>query len=165
MSIAQSLLPEYDFEMAAARKHIERVPGDQMGWQPHTKSMTLGRLATHVAEIPGWVASTFLGEELNLAGDGSPRPPAPSHPAEILALFDRLNAQAREALAQAPDEAFEKPWSLKFGERLLFTEPKGSVYRRWVISHLIHHRAQLGVYLRMLDVQVPGTYGPSADEG
>jgi uncharacterized damage-inducible protein DinB len=164
MSIAQSLLPEYDFEMASARKHLERVPGDDLGWQPHPKSMTLGRLAGHLAEIPGWVGSAFLHDSLNLAGDGSPRPAPPATPEAILAHFDRLVAAGREALAGASDEDMGKPWSLMMGERVLFTMPKGDVYRRWVISHLIHHRAQLGVYLRLKDIEIPGSYGPSADE-
>lgn len=164
MSIAQSLLPEYDFEMASARKHLERVPGDDLGWQPHGKSMTLVRLAGHVSEIPGWVSSAFLSDSLNLAGDGSPRTAPPADPQAILALFDRLAAAGRDALASASDEDMEKPWSLLMGERVLFTMTKGEVYRRWVINHLIHHRAQLGVYLRLKNIEIPGTYGPSADE-
>lgn len=164
MSIAQSLLPEFDFEMAAARKVLERVPGDDLGWKPHEKSMTMGRLATHVAEVPGWVISTFTSDSLDLAGDGGSRPAPPTDPEGILALFDRLVAAGREALAGASDEDMAKPWSLMMGEQVFFTMPKAEVYRRWVINHLIHHRAQLGVYLRLNDIPVPGIYGPSADE-
>jgi uncharacterized damage-inducible protein DinB len=167
MSLSAMLLPEYDHEMAGVRKTLERVPLERGDWAPHAKSMKLGALASHLAEIPGWVASTFASSELDLAPPDGPKYESRLHTSreELLAAFDEAVVKGRAALAAASDEDFGKPWSMLMGGQLLFTMPKGAVIRTWVLSHAIHHRAQLGVYLRLLGIPVPGLYGPSADEG
>ena len=163
MSIAESLLPEFDEEMAATRRVLERVPDGRIDWTPHEKSMPLGRLASHVAEIPDWGANAVGQEGLSF----DPATFVPRNlktTAENLALFDGAVKAARAALAAAPDADFAKPWSLKMGDKVMFTHTRGAVYRRFCISHMVHHRAQLGVYLRLLGVALPGIYGPTADE-
>lgn len=166
MSLSQMLLPEFDHEMAGARKTLERVPLERGEWAPHTKSMTLGRLASHVAEIPGWAAMTMHTDELDIAPVGGPAYESKvfSDRAEMLAAFDQAVADGRAALAAATDDAFARHWAMLMGGQQIFSMPKAAVIRTWVLSHLIHHRAQLGVYLRLLDVPVPGLYGPSADD-
>lgn len=166
MPIRDALLPEFDHEMATTRRLLERVPDGQPEWRPHPKSSPLGRLSTHIAELPGWVVNTITRTELDLAPpDGKAWTPLIlGATREVLALFDRNVAEARAALAAADDVAFAVGWSLKMGPRVIFTQPRAAVYRSFVMSHLIHHRAQLGVYLRLLGVPVPGSYGPSADE-
>lgn len=163
MAISASLLPEFDHEMATSRTVIERVPEDKYGWKPHEKSMTAGRLASHVAEMPAWATSSITQDSLDLAGgykpfDGSSR-------AEVLALFDKNVVAARAAIAGCSDETFMKNWTLKMGDKTLMTMPKVAVVRTFVMNHVIHHRGQLSVYLRELNVSVPSIYGPSADEG
>lgn len=166
MTIAQSMLPEFDHEMATTRRILECVPEGKGDWRPHPKSMPLARLAGHVAELPGWTGSVFGATELDFAPAGA----APMQPtlfttrAAILELFDANVAKARAALAQAPDASLMADWSLKMGGRVLFTMPRIAVQRTMVMNHVIHHRAQLGVYLRLLDVAIPGSYGPSADD-
>jgi uncharacterized damage-inducible protein DinB len=162
MSIGQSLLPEFDQEMAGTRKSLERVPEGKTEWKPHPKSMTLGRLAGHLAELPVWIVETMQRDELTL--DGSFKPFISSSPAELLAMFDAKVAEARALLAKATDEDFMKPWSLIAGGQKVFTMPKIAVVRGMVLNHIIHHRGQLTVYLRLNDVPVPSLYGPSADE-
>ena len=162
MSIAQSLLPEFDQEMANTRKMLERVPEDRFSYQPDPKSMTMGRLASHVAEMPGWGVFTMQMDSLDLAGNFTPFQPTNS--AELLAGFDKNISEARAAIAGAADEAFMQPWSLKMGDHTLFTMPRIAVIRSMVMNHIIHHRAQLTVYFRLNGVPVPGMYGPSADE-
>ena len=162
MSIAQSLLPEFDQEMANTRKMLERVPDDKYSYKPDPKSMTMGRLATHVAEMPSWGVFTMQMDSLDLKGD-FPRF-TPTNGRELLAGFDKNIADARAAIAAASDEDFMKPWSLKMGDHVIFTMPRVAVIRSMVMNHIIHHRAQLSVYLRLNGVAVPGMYGPSADE-
>lgn len=162
MSIAQSLLPEFDQEMAGTRTTLERVPEDKFSYQPDPKSMTMGRLAAHVAEMPGWGVFAMKGDSLDLAGDFKPF--TPKNRAELLAGFDKNIAEARAAIAAGSDEAFMQPWSLKMGDQVLFTMPRIAVIRSMVMNHTIHHRAQLTVYFRLNGVPVPGLYGPSADE-
>lgn len=166
MSLAQSLLPEFDHEMASTRKTLERVPEDRSEWRPHPKSFTMLALASHVATIPYYVPYTFKSESLDVAPvDGPPmRPPELKTRAELLASFDQGVAEAREALTAALDEAMLQPWTLLSGGKTIFTMPRVAVLRAMVLNHLIHHRAQLGVYLRLCDVPVPSIYGPSADE-
>jgi len=166
MSMADLLLPEFDEEMAAARRMLERVPDGQTTWQPHPKSMTLGRLATHIAEIPEWTVNTLTRSELDIAPAGAPpfRPRVVESTAERLQLFDTNVAAARSALAAVPDPEFAKLWTFKRGGQAIWTRPRYEVFRRMAMSHLVHHRAQLGVYLRLREVAIPGTYGPSADE-
>ncbi len=162
MSISQGLLPEFDQEMAGTRKTLERVPEGKTEWQPHPKSMTLGRLAGHLAELPVWIVETMQRDELSL--DGSFTPFISSSPAELLAMFDAKVAEARALLSEATDEDFMKPWSLIVRGQKAFTMPKIAVVRGMVLNHMIHHRGQLTVYLRLNDVPVPSLYGPSADE-
>jgi len=164
MTTAASLLPEFDAEMASTRRMLEAVPQKEFGWKPHEKSMSLGRLATHLAELPILISHTFRKEEMDMAGpDAMPRGRVAGSREELLELLDRHVSMAREALAAAADEAFHEPWTLRAGSQVILTEPRAAVYRRWGISHMIHHRGQLGVYLRLLDLPVPGAYGPSAD--
>jgi len=161
MSIAQSLLPEFDQEMANTRKMLERVPDDKYSYKPDPKSMTMGRLATHVAEMPSWGVFTMQMDSLDLKGD-FPRF-TPTNGRELLAGFDKNIAEARAAIAGASDADFMKPWSLKMGEQVLMTAPRGETARQH-LNHLIHHRGQLTVYLRLVDVPLPQVYGPTADE-
>lgn len=167
MSLSEMLLPEFDQEMASTRTVLERVPENHLDYKPHEKSMTLGRLAGHVAEIPSWATVTIDEDELDFApADGSKWEPfLPSSTAELLEKFDGFVVAARAALAGCSDEAFGKPWKLLSGGHEIFTLPKIAVVRAFVLSHMIHHRAQLGVYLRLNDIPLPSIYGPSADEG
>ena len=166
MSISKSILPEFDHEMATSRRVLERIVDDKFSWKPHEKSMTLGELATHVATIPSWTPMTFDRDELDLAPPGQPAyrlEPAKSRD-EVLAAFDKNVASARAALEAATDENWQGKWSLLNGGKTIFTLPRTAVMRGFILSHSIHHRAQLGVYLRLLDLPVPSMYGPSADE-
>lgn len=167
MSISKSILPEFDHEMANTRKSLERVPDGKFDWKPHEKSMTLGALSSHVANIPGWTASTFVGDELDVQPEGAEpyREEEAKTASELLAMFDKNAAAARAALEAATDEDWQGKWSLKMAGKTFFTLPRTAVMRGFILSHLIHHRAQLGVYLRLLDIPVPAIYGPSADEG
>ena len=165
--IVEALLAEFDREMASTRKSLARVPWDRFDWKPHPKSMTLGRLATLLAEIPAWVPATLERESLDLAppGDRPFQPAFVSSSREVLELFDRNVEVARLALAKATEEGFGQPWSLLSGGKTIFTLPRLEVLRSLVLNHSVHHRAQLGVYLRLNDLPVPAIYGPSADEG
>lgn len=163
MAIADALLPEFDHEMTVTRKLLERVPDGQFDWKPHPKSMTLGQLAQHVATIPRWGAVTLAQREFDLASNEAP--PQPTTRAELLAIFDGHVRNARAALAGKGDGEMTAPWTLKRANSVVFSMPRTAVWRSFVMSHLIHHRAQLGVYLRMHDVPLPSVYGPSADEG
>jgi len=166
MPLAELLLPEFDEEMAATRRVLERVPDGKSSWQPHPKSMTLGRLATLVAELPGWVVNTITRDELDIMPPGGPPPKfeALASTQQILALFDKNAKGARAALAKTTDAEFKKPWTFKVGGRAVDTSAKYTVYRRTVINHLAHHRGQLTVYLRLNGAPVPSVYGPTADE-
>jgi len=167
MAIRDALLPEFDQEMANTRKTLERVPNDKFGWRPHEKSGTMGWLAGHVANLPSWASFTMGQDELDLAPGGKPvqPPPPPANTGQLLEMFDKNAAAARAAIAGAGDDEFMKPWSLLMAGKAVMTLPKASVLRSFVMNHLIHHRAQLGVYLRLNNVPVPAIYGPSADEG
>jgi len=160
MTIAGALLPEFDHEMATTRKVLERVPSAKGAWKPHQKSFPLGHLAQLVARMPGWITLTLLHTELDLAT-------YPGYSLEttltLLAEFDRHVREARAALAAASDADLSVPWTLRNGERVFMTMPRGVVVRNH-INHLVHHRGQLSVYLRLLDVPVPSIYGPTADE-
>src|SRR5438876_1180105 len=151
MAINQALLPEFDMEMANTRKTLERIPEDKLGWKPHEKSMTLGRLAGHVAEMPGWTPPTIFQDSLDIAPAGSPpyQGMTATSRDQALAEFDKNVAAARAAIAGATDENLMKPWSLLKTGQTMFTMPKIAVIRSMVMNHLIHHRAQLGVYLRL----------------
>jgi uncharacterized damage-inducible protein DinB len=166
MGLSESLLPEFDNEMANTRKTLERVPYDKFDWKPHPKSTAMGGLATHLSNIPTWVGYTIDQDSLDLAPGGKPLPPADpiKSEAELLAAFDDNVVKARSAIAGVSDEELFKPWSLMSNGNTLLTMPKIAVLRGFVMNHLIHHRAQLGVYLRLNDIPVPSIYGPSADE-
>ncbi|MGE5114118.1 MAG: DinB family protein [Acidobacteriaceae bacterium] len=166
MALRDALLPEFDREMAGTRKVLERVPEDKLGWKPHEKSGTLGWLAAHVARLPQWASMTLTTEELDNSPPGGepPRPNLPTSRQELLDWFDKLSLEARNALANASDEDMLKGWTLLKGGQKLFTMPRAAVLRSFVMNHLIHHRGQLTVYLRMNGAPLPGLYGPSADE-
>ncbi len=166
MASNANLLSEFDQEFASTRKILERVPEGKLGWKPHEKSMTLGRLATHLTELPLWCTHTFTRTELDLAPPGAPpyQPPTLATRSEILSALDTNLTPARAALAAATDADLMVPWSLKRGGEVIFTLPRIAVYRSFVMNHMIHHRAQLGVYLRLNDVPLPSLYGPTADE-
>ena len=167
MKLSETLLPEFDHEMANTRRTLERIPEDKFNWKPHEKSTTMGGLAVHLANIPAWALNTINDDSLDIAPPGvapSRNPPAGSR-TEILEVFDQNVAAARAAVAGASDEQFLNPWSLLSGGKTIFTLPRIAVMRSMVMSHSIHHRAQLGVYLRLNNVPVPAIYGPSADEG
>lgn len=166
MAISESLLPEFDHEMTNTRKTLERVPDGKSDWKPHAKSMAMGGLATHVGNIPTWANYTIDQDSLDLAPSGEPLPQTPvaNSTAELLTTFDENVAKARAAIANASDAEFFKPWTLMNNGNPILTMPKVAVLRSFVMNHLIHHRAQLGVYLRLNDVAVPSIYGPSADE-
>jgi uncharacterized damage-inducible protein DinB len=167
MPISQMILPEFEHEMANTRKTLERVPDDKFAWKPHEKSMSLGGLSTHLGNIPSWTGNTFAADELDIAPPGQPpyRLEEAKSTAELLEAFDKNVASAREALEAATDEDWQGKWSLLSGGKVILTLPRVAVMRGFILSHSIHHRAQLGVYLRLLDVPVPSIYGPSADEG
>ncbi len=159
-TISESFLTELDSEMPTTRRLLERVPSDRGSWKPHPKSFSLGHLAQLVARMPGWLTLTMKQTQLDLSG-------APAYSLEttetLLSEFDRLVKEAREVLAAAKDEDYAIPWSLAAGGHVLFTLPRLAVMRQ-NINHLMHHRGQLTVYLRLLDVPLPSIYGPTADE-
>jgi uncharacterized damage-inducible protein DinB len=163
MTINQAILPEFDIEMANTRKSLERVPDDKLSFKPHPKSATLGGLATHLATINHWAEAIFGQDSFDVST--APRTEEMKSRAEILASFDQTTAVARKAIASANDAHFLKPWTLKAGGNTVFTMPRVAVVRSFLLNHGIHHRAQLGVYLRLNDIAVPSIYGPSADEG
>ena len=152
--------------MANTRKALDRVPEAKFTWKPHEKSMPMGRLATHLAELAGWVSTTLGTESLDFAPPGAPpyQPVIAASHAELMALFDKNAAAARAAIAAAGDPQWMVPWSLLMGGKTLFSMPRIAVYRGMAMNHIIHHRGQLAVYLRLNDVPVPALYGPSADE-
>lgn len=166
MALRDALLGEFDQEMASTRKTLERVPEDRFAWTPHEKSGSMVWLAGHLANLPSWASLTIDQDEFDLAPGGkSPEPPPPpTTTADLLDMFDKNAAAARAAIARATDEDLGRPWSLLQDGKTLMTVPKVAVLRSFVFNHMIHHRAQLGVYLRLNDIAVPSVYGPSADE-
>ena len=167
MPLNQALLPEFDQEMANTRKTLERVPEGKFEWKPHQKSFSMVALATHLATLPSWGVVTIQNDSFDLAPEGEPPPknePAKSV-VELLERFDRSVAATREALSAASDEDLIKTWTLLKGGVAIFSLPRVAALRSFVMNHNIHHRAQLGVYLRLNDIPVPSIYGPSADEG
>jgi uncharacterized damage-inducible protein DinB len=167
MTISQALLPEFDHEMANTRKSLERIPDDKFNWSPHPKSPTLGWLASHLSSLPHWTSVAMENDSLDLAPPGAPpaREPEPRSRQEILARFDKNVADARAALVRASDTHLQSPWTLLKGGKTIMTLPRVAVVRSFVMNHMIHHRAQLGVYFRLNNIPVPALYGPSADEG
>lgn len=163
MTFCQTLTVDYEEEVKNTRKLLERVPLDDAhrGYQPHPKSMALDRLATHVAELPGWPKFALESELMEMPTDYKPH--IAGSTAELLEIFDKAAEEGRTAIAGATDEAMQKNWTFRFGEVFSMTEPRPNVIRSFV-NHLVHHRAQLGVYLRLNGIPIPGMYGPSADE-
>ena len=162
MSMIEALLPEFDREMTTTRKVLERVPNESLAWKPHPKSFSIGELASHVAALPTFATETLNRSEFEI---GNLRPPValPSR-TDVLAAFDASTGAARAALAGKSDAELMAIWTLKRNGTPLYSMPKAVVLRSLVMSHVIHHRGQLSVYLRLLDVPVPSIYGPSADE-
>ena len=166
MPINQTLLPEFDQEMANTRKTLALVPDDKLDWRPHRKSWTMRELASHVANLPTWTAITLNQDSIDVAPreGGQPQQVPVGSQKELLERFDQNIMPAREAIASASDEQFMKPWTLLSGGEKVFTMPRSAVLRSFVLNHMIHHRAQLGIYLRLIDVPLPAIYGPSADD-
>ena len=164
MPLIDSLLPEFDREMGLTRRALERAPDGQFDWKPHPTSVTLGRLAEHLSEMPLWATTTMTERELDMT---APRPPGyapPATRAATLAQFDKHLREGRGNVAGKTDGEFLAPWTLKAGGKEVFTMPKIAVLRNFVLNHMIHHRGQFTVYLRMLEIPVPSIYGPSGDE-
>lgn len=165
MAIAQSLLPEFDHEMSTTRALLERVPEDRAAWKPHPRSTALGDLAAHLAQLPGMASMVIGQDEVDMNPPGEPgfTPPGFSTTAALLETFDANVARARAAIAGAADEAMGVTWSLKSGGHAIFSMPRVAVLRSFVMNHVIHHRGQLSVYLRLNEVPLPSIYGPTAD--
>jgi uncharacterized damage-inducible protein DinB len=163
MSIAQSMLPEFDHEMSNTRTTLARIPLDKLEWKPDPKSMSLGQLAVHVTEMVGWGTMTLETESLAM-NPGDHTPFKITSKEQLLGEFDKNAAGLRAALSSASDEDLMKMWTLKIGGTVLFSMPKAAVMRSMIMNHIIHHRAQLTVYYRLNGVPVPALYGPSADE-
>jgi uncharacterized damage-inducible protein DinB len=162
MTISQSLLPEYDREMANTRRLLELVPDGKFDYKPHPKSMTMAQLATHIAWFPSWAKDTLSGGGIDIPADF--KPPLAKSRAELLAMFDESVGVARKKLESTSDAEWSKVWTLSFAGKKLMEMPRIEVMRGMVLNHMIHHRGQLGVYLRLNEVAIPGMYGPSADE-
>jgi hypothetical protein len=163
MSISELLLPEFDAEMKTTRITLERVPFDKQDFAPHTKSMPLGKLAPHVAELVGFGATVLTTPGLDFAASASrPRPPFELN--GLLKTFDENVAKARSALQNTKDDAWMQNWKLSFQGKPIFSGIRFMAYRQMFLNHLVHHRAQLGVYLRLNGKPLPATYGPSADD-
>lgn len=161
MSMADALLPELDQEMKTTRRCIERVPSEKADWKPHPKSFSLAHLTQLVATMPSWITRIMKGEDIDLSSgrDGYRNQTTES----LLQQFDTHVREGRAAIVAAQDDDFAKTWNLKMGDQVLLSLPRGVIVRQ-TVNHLVHHRGQLTVYLRMLDVPVPSIYGPSADE-
>jgi|ERR1035437_3919690 uncharacterized damage-inducible protein DinB len=163
MSIAENYLAELKQEAATTRKILKNVPIEKGDWKPHSKNFSLLQLASHVAEIPGYLTMTISTNELDFAKSNY-KPSIPASSEELLAIFEKNLKTAEDALISCSDEEMQKNWTMRSGDTIFFTSPKVLVLRSFCLNHLVHHRAQLGLYLRLLDVPVPGSYGPSADD-
>jgi len=162
MPIAQTLLPEFEQEIKSTRKLLECVPDGKFDYKPHQKSMSLGQLAAHVGQIPQYISSTLKLERLDMTGEEKPF--VPTTRKELLEAFEKNAEEARELLSKASDEELAKVWTLTFKGQQVFSMPRAVVLRSMCFNHLYHHRGQLGVYLRLNNIAIPGMYGPSADE-
>ena len=163
-NIASAFIGELEHEAGVARKCLERVPADKFDWKPHEKSMSFGKLATHIAEMFSWTPATLQHPELDFSKfDYKPFEPATT--ADLVEYLDKNVAEAVDTLRNTPDEVFMENWTMRNGETVYFTMPKVAVMRSFVMNHIVHHRGQLSVYLRLNDIPVPSIYGPSADEG
>ena len=163
LSPMQLATGDLERELAITRRMLERVPEEHLAWKPHEKSMSLGTLAAHLANLLWWQTTTLERDEFDVAAPQPPRT-APESREALLQAFDEKAAVLREALARTDEAALASPWTLRRGDHIIFTMPKAAVLRSFGISHIVHHRGQLSVYLRLLDVPVPPSYGPTADE-
>lgn len=166
MSIAQTFAAEFDHEIGGLRRHLANLQDDMLGWKPHEKSMSAGQLASHLVNLLEWLRLTAEEDSFDVAppGDEPWTTPQLTSVAEILETFDAKVPEAREILAAIPDEAMHKSWSLLRAGEPMMTMPRVACIRSFILNHMVHHRAQLGVYLRINDLPVPGVYGPSADD-
>ena len=164
MKISDTLLPEFDHEVGTTRRVLERVPENQWDWTPHEKSMKMGRLACHVAEMPMFATSIAKSDTMDFA-KGDYKTIEAANRQQLLDAFDKVTSEARTAIAGLSNEEFMKPWSLQNDGKTLLSMPKAVVLRSFMMNHLIHHRGQLSVYLRLTNTPVPSIYGPSGDEG
>lgn len=167
MAIRDALLPEFDFEMANTRKTLERVTDEVFAYKPHPKSMGMGALATHIGNLPLWAVMALKESTLDLAPVGGQpiKLPSAENRNQVLENFDRHCAEARRLLSESDDAHMMQTWTMLRAGQKLMEIPRVGVVRTWVMNHIVHHRAQLGVYLRLNDIPVPALYGPSADEG
>jgi uncharacterized damage-inducible protein DinB len=163
MALAHTLLAELEQEAKITRPFLERLPADKLTWRPHAKSMTLGQLALHIARVPGGICGMAQADQVPAPDFAKPNP-EPQSRDEVLAAFDQSIASARELLPKLDDEAMGRTWSATVGDKPVLSMPRAAMLRGILLNHWYQHRGQLGVYLRMLDVPVPSTYGPSADE-
>jgi uncharacterized damage-inducible protein DinB len=164
MALKDALLPEFDHEMGTTRRVLERTPEAEFAWKPHDKSFSLGQLAGHVANIPHWVGAITQNTVFDVADAGDTRPRQPESVAALLADFDKNARAARDAIAVLGDSEMLATWTFKNNGQIVFTMPRASALRTFVMNHLIHHRGQLTVYLRLKNVPLPSVYGPTADE-
>jgi len=163
MNNSDMLLPEFDREMESTRKILASVPDGKWDWKPHAKSMSLGTLAGHITDMPTWAADTLKKDSLSLE-PGDYKPYIPSSPADLVSHFEEKRAEARALIEKASDEAMFRVWTMSWAGKKVVEMPRVAVLRSMIMNHMIHHRGQLSVYLRLLDAPVPGMYGPSADE-
>jgi uncharacterized damage-inducible protein DinB len=163
MTKSEPLLMEFEMETGRTRKMLERVPDNKFDWKPHDKSYSMGALASHIADIPNWVDATLNMDELDFA-NFEYKPPIATNNEELLKIFEEKRAEAADVIKNTSDETFMSNWTMRDGDTVFFTAPKIGALRDFVLNHIIHHRAQLGVYLRMNDVPLPQTFGPTADE-
>jgi len=165
MTLKEAVLSEFDAEIAATRHLLDRLPDEVFSWKPHEKSMSLGALATHLAQLPHWGTSIMQRDGYDLEFDATPHAAERQSKREVLDVFDRHVAEVRRTLVDGSDGQLAAPWALTRGGHALMTMPRVSALRRFLLNHLIHHRGQLTVYLRMHNVPLPPLYGPTADEG
>ena len=163
MTLAESFLAEFEAEAANTRRMFESVPDSKLGWKPHDKSMTLGRLAGHTAELAGWMVNTIELDSYT-ADPATYKAFEASSQKDLLATFDSYVSEARKGITGAADDHLQKLWTLTIAGRQVFCMPRHAVLQSFLLNHMIHHRGQLSVYLRLLEVPVPGMYGPTADE-
>jgi uncharacterized damage-inducible protein DinB len=164
MSLKDDALPDVDRELDITREFLTVLPDDKLTWQPHAKSMTLGRLGMHLAELPGLATRVLATDSFDMATrPAGPRPVATTR-ADALALFDENAAALRAALAKTDDAALRQNWTMTNGDKIIWNGPRAAIFRTRFLSHLVHHRAQLGVFYRLLDVPVPNSFGPTADD-
>ena len=163
MKMIDSLTMEFEREAQTTRKHLERLPDDNLDWRPHQKSFTAGALASHIVESVSWAYVIFRLDEFNF-DPATYKPFQAASVADLIETFDDNVAKGKRAMENVADASLPQPWRFKIMDRVRFERPRGDVFRDFALSHLIHHRGQLSVYLRLLNVPVPGSYGPSADE-